>query len=85
MKVLVSLLIVLGFGASGKEKKKTVSECVRDLNRAVFGLGDKKYQAICQKYSQESIECAIENYRGRSLGRTFEDAIQDCDRIDSEI
>lgn len=63
-----------------RPNQKTVSECSKDLSRSVFALGDKKSEQLCRKYSQETIDCAIEDYRFRSLGRTFDDAIEDCDR-----
>lgn len=61
-------------------QQKTVSQCAKDLSRAVLGLEDKKCEHYCKKYSQETVDCAIEDYRMRGLGRTFENALEDCER-----
>lgn len=79
-KIPLLILLLVPSLALAKEKKKTVAECAKDLNRAIFALGDKKYEQICRKYPQEVIECAMEDFRGRSLGRTFDNALEDCNR-----
>lgn len=76
------LLAMLTFSpiCLAKTQKKTISEYTKDLSRSVFGLGDTKSAELCKKYPHETIDCAIENYRLRALGRTFENTIEDCDR-----
>lgn len=79
-KLILLAMLTLGPICLAKTQKKTISECTKDLSRSVFGLGDTKSAELCKKYPQETIDCAIEDYRLRALGRTFENAIEECDR-----
>ena len=80
MKNLEVLGLIISSVCFAREPRKSVSVCAKDLGRAVFSMPEKAALKHCREYSQETIDCAVEDFRLRGLGRTFENALEDCSR-----
>ena len=60
--------------------EKSVRECTKELTRTVFDLSESKATAICKKYSQKAVDCAVRLKREKPLSFNLDSALEDCDR-----
>lgn len=77
-KILFAFSLICSSLASGAEK--TVRECAKELTRISFDLVESKANSYCKKYSQKTIDCAVNLKREKSMSHTLETALEDCDR-----
>ena len=59
-------------------------ECAKQLTRTNLDLSETKARSYCKKYSQKTVDCALNLKKEKTLSYSLEIALEDCDRKSEE-